>query len=141
LIGFFVEGILTSLIIIMFIVVNQQMLLFTPLVMVSVTTGLLPAFIDSSTFSIMPGRKDLLRTYINPISLFGYYLLVLVLFPTLWLLENHLSNTMGIKVGFSSYSMVNVKLLGMVILYFLYHVIYDRLSEEPDWRGFALPRF
>jgi membrane protease YdiL (CAAX protease family) len=35
---------------------------------------------------------------------------------------------------------VDIKLLGSIILFFLYNVIYGGLSEEPGWRGFALPR-
>ena len=44
------------------------------------------------------------------------------------------------EVPFSSFPTVDVKLLGMVILFFLYNIIYGGLSEEPGWRGFALPR-
>ncbi len=47
---------------------------------------------------------------------------------------------LGMDVPFSSYPAVDVKLLGMVILFFLYSIIYGGLSEEPGWRGFALPR-
>jgi membrane protease YdiL (CAAX protease family) len=39
----------------------------------------------------------------------------------------------------SSYP-VDVKLLGMIMLSFLYNIAYSSLSEEPGWRGFALPR-
>jgi membrane protease YdiL (CAAX protease family) len=44
------------------------------------------------------------------------------------------------EVPFFSRPAVNVKLLGMTLLFFLYNVIYGGLSEEPGWRGFALPR-
>jgi membrane protease YdiL (CAAX protease family) len=69
-----------------------------------------------------------------------YYLLALVLFPAIWLLGNLLSRALGMEVPFSSYPAADVKLLEMAILFFLYNVTYGGLSEEPGWRGFALPR-
>lgn len=44
------------------------------------------------------------------------------------------------EIPFSSYPMLDIRLLGMVILFFLYNIIYGGISEEPGWRGFALPR-
>jgi membrane protease YdiL (CAAX protease family) len=44
------------------------------------------------------------------------------------------------EVPFSSYPKLDAKLLWMVILFFLNNFIYGGLSEEPGWRGFALPR-
>jgi len=138
-IAFIVVWILASVIIITELIVGDQMDLSTPLVVVSVITGLLPAFVASSAFSTIPGVRAHLRTYIKPRGAFGYYLLALVLFPAIWLLGNVLSRALGMKVPFSSYP-VDVKLLGMMILSFLYNITYGGLSEEPGWRGFALPR-
>jgi membrane protease YdiL (CAAX protease family) len=139
-IAFIVVWILASVIIVLMLIVNEQMDFSTPLVVISVITGLLPAFVASSTFSTIPGVKDLLRTLIKPRGAPGYYLLALVLFPAIWLLGNVLSRALGMEVPFSSYPTVDVKLLGIVILFFLYNFIYGGLSEEPGWRGFALPR-
>jgi membrane protease YdiL (CAAX protease family) len=139
-IAFLTVWFLASLIIILYLAINQQMDLSTRLVMVSVITGLLPAFVGSSAFSTIPGPRDLLRTYIKPRGSFGYYILALVLVPAIWLLGNLLSRALGIKVQFFKSSVVDVKLLAMAILFFLYNVIYGGLSEEPGWRGFALPR-
>ena len=140
LIAFFVAWILASMIIIMNLVVNEQMDLSTPYVIFSAITGLLPAFVVSSAFSTIPGVRAHLRTYIKPGGPFGYYLLALVLFPAIWFLGNLLSRALGMDLPFSRYPVVDVKLLGMVILFFLYNLIYGGLSEEPGWRGFALPR-
>lgn len=137
---FMVVWILASMIIIMYLIVNQQMDLSTPLVVISAITGLLPAFVVSSAFSTIPGVRAHLRTYRKPTGAFGYYLLALVLFPAIWLLGNLLSRVLGMEVPFSSFPTVDVKLLGMVILFFLYNIIYGGLSEEPGWRGFAFPR-
>jgi membrane protease YdiL (CAAX protease family) len=139
-IAFIVVWILAGAIIIMDLIVNEQMDLSTSLVVISVITGLLPAFVASSAFSTIPGISAHLRTYIKPRGAPGYYLLALVLFPAIWLLGNILSRALGMDVPFSSYPTFDVKLLGMVILFFLYNIIYGGLSEEPGWRGFALPR-
>lgn len=138
-IAFTVVWMLASLIIILQLTVNQKMAWSTPLGVISVITGLLPAFVASSAFSTIPGVRAHLRTYIKPRGAFGYYLLALVLFPAIWFLGNVLSRALGMEVPFSNYP-VDVKLLGMVIISFLYGIIYAGLSEEPGWRGFALPR-
>lgn len=139
-IAFIVAWILASVTIVLMLVFNEQMDLSTPLVIISVITGLLPAFVVSSVFSRIPGVRALLRTYLKPGGAFGYYLLALVLIPAIWLLGNILSRAMGMEVPLSSYPAGGVKILGMVILSFLYNLIYGGLSEEPGWRGFALPR-
>ena len=139
-IAFFVVWILASMIIFMYLIVNEQMDLSTPYVVFSAITGLLPAFVVSSAFSTIPGVRAHLRTYIKPRGAPGYYLLALVLFPAIWLLGNLLSRALGMDVPFPRYPALDVNLLGMVVLFFLYNVIYGGLSEEPGWRGFALPR-
>jgi len=139
-IAFIVVWIVASAVITMDLVVNEQMGLSTALVVTSVITGLLPALVVSSAFSTIPGVRAHLRTYVKAKGPFGYYLLALVLFPAIWLLGNLLSRAVGIDVPFSSYPTVDAKLLGKVILFFLYNVIFGGLSEEPGWRGFALPR-
>jgi len=140
LIAFIVVWLLASLVINLYLTVNQQMELSTRLVIVSAVTGLLPAFVGSSIFSTTPGVRDLLRTYRKPRGSFGYYLLALILVPAIWLLGNLLSRALGTELPFSRYPVLDGKLLMMVIFFFLYNLIYGGLSEEPGWRGFALPR-
>ena len=139
-IAFIVVWMLASVIIILQLTVNQQMDWSTSLGVVSAITGLLPAFVASSAFSTIPGLRAHLRTYRKPRGAFGYYLLALFLFPTIWLLGNLLSRALGMEVPFSRYPIMDLKLLGMVMITFLYGIIYAGLSEEPGWRGFALPR-
>ena len=138
-ISFIVVWMLASLIIILQLTNIAQMDLSTSLAVVAVITGLLPAVVASSAFSTIPGVRALLSTYLKPRGAIGYYLLALVLFPAIWLLGNLLSRALGMEVPFLSYT-VDGKLLGMVIITFLYGIIYAGLSEEPGWRGFALPR-
>ena len=137
-IAFIIVWILASVIITTELIVGDKMDLSTPLVVVSVITGLLPAFVASSAFATIPGVRAHLHTYIKPRGAFGYYLLALVLFPAIWLLGNILSRALGIAL-LSSYP-VDAKLLAMITLSFLYNICYSGLSEEPGWRGFALPR-
>lgn len=139
-IAFIVVWILASLIITLYLTVNQQMTLTTRLVIVSVITGVLPALVGSSVFSIIPGVRDHLNTYIKPRGSFGYYLLAIILIPGIWLLGNLLSRAFGTEVPFLRSPVVDIKLLGMAVLMFLYNIAYSALSEEPGWRGFALPR-
>ncbi|MFN2236259.1 MAG: CPBP family intramembrane glutamic endopeptidase [Anaerolineales bacterium] len=139
-IAFVVVWILASVIIVINLIVNEHMDLSTLLVVISAVTGLLPAFVASSAFSTIPGVRTHLLTYIKPRGAPGYYLLALVLFPAIWLLGNVLSRALGMEVPLSNYPALDVRLLEMVTLFFLYNVIYGGLSEEPGWRGFALPR-
>jgi membrane protease YdiL (CAAX protease family) len=139
-IAFVLVWILANLIIIGYLTVYQQMDLSIRLVMVCAITGILPAFVGSSIFSRVPGVRDQLRTYIQPRGSVGYYLLALVLIPAIWLLGNLLSRALGTEAPFSRYPTVDLKLLGMAVLFFFYNVVYAGLSEEPGWRGFALPR-
>jgi membrane protease YdiL (CAAX protease family) len=138
-IAFIVVWILASPIITTELIVVEKMVLSTPLIVVSAITVLLPAFVASSVFSTIPGVRAQMRTYIKPRGAFGYYLLALVLFPAIWLLGNVLSRALEMEAPLSGYP-VDVKLLGMMILSFLYNCCYSGLSEEPGWRGFALPR-
>lgn len=139
-IAFVVMYILACSIIILYLTVNQKMGLTTPLVVVSLITGLLPAFVVSSIFSTIPGVREQLRTYVKPRGSWGYYLLALILIPAIWLLGNVLSRALGTEVPFFRNPVIDFKLLQMAILVFLYNVVYGALSEEPGWRGFALPR-
>jgi membrane protease YdiL (CAAX protease family) len=139
-IAFIIVWFLASSIIILYLTLNQHMALSRNLVIISVITGLLPAFVGSSSFSRIPGVRDQLRTLIRPRGPFGYYLLALVFFPAIWLLGNLLSRALGMDASFSRYATIDINLLGIVILFFLYNVIYGGLSEETGWRGFALPR-
>jgi membrane protease YdiL (CAAX protease family) len=110
------------------------------LIVVCIITGLLPAYVVSSIFSTIPGVRLLLQTYARPRGAFGYYALGIILFPAFWFLGNLLSRAMGMGVPFLNVSAAENGLPGMVVLFFLYNFIYGGLSEEPGWRGFALPR-
>ncbi len=132
--------ILSSAIIIFNLIMNTQRDPSPTLLVTSILTGLLPALILSCAFSTRPGPRDLLRTYLKPRGPFGYYLLALVLFQSLWVVGVYLSRLLGMEVQLSDYPGLDARLLGMVLLFYLYNFIYGGLSEEPGWRGFALPR-
>lgn len=140
LIAFTLTWILASLIIVLFLAIIQEMEVTFRFMVVCIITGLLPAIVVSSIFSTTPAVRDQLRTYIKPRGSLGYYFLALGLIPAIWILGNLLSRAMGMDVSFSRYTVVDAKLILMVILFYFYNIIYGGLSEEPGWRGFALPR-
>lgn len=140
LIAAIVIWILASLIIILYLIVHQQMVVSGRLVLVSALSGMLPAFVVSSVFSTNPGVRVYLSTFIKPRGSVGYYFLALFLIPIIWLLGNLLSRALGNAYPLFRYPVLDAKLLGTVILFFLYDFIYGGLSEEPGWRGYALPR-
>jgi hypothetical protein len=74
-IAFILVWILDSVIIVLYLMDVEQYDLSTPLVVISIITGLLPAFVLSSAFSTIPGVPSLLSTYIRPRGSLGYYLL------------------------------------------------------------------
>lgn len=138
-IAFIIAWIIASIIILLYLIVIEKMEATISLGIVCGTTGLLPAYVVSSAFSTIPGVKDHLSTYIKPRGSVGYYILAIFLFPALWFFGNLLSRTIGMDSPFTMYP-VDIHLPANVILFFLYGVIYGGLSEEPGWRGFALPR-
>jgi membrane protease YdiL (CAAX protease family) len=138
-ITFIAVWIIATLVIVFDQVIREQLDLNPLLVIISVVTALLPAFILSSVFSTIPGVKAHLATYVKPKGAPGYYLLALALFPTIWLLGFLLSRASGIDIPDSNYPAAGAGLVAM-ILFFLMNFIHGGISEEPGWRGFALPR-
>jgi membrane protease YdiL (CAAX protease family) len=139
-IAFIAVWIIATPIIVLNSVVTEQLDLSPLLVVLSAATGLLPAFVLSSAFSTIPGVRAHLRTYIEPRGAPGYYLLALVLFPAIWLLGILVSRALGMEIPVKDYPVEGIGLAGVILLFFLMNFIYGGLSEEPGWRGFALPR-
>ena len=139
-ITFIAVWIIASLIIVIDQVVREQLDLSPLLIVISAVTAWFPAFILSSVFSTIPGVKVHLITYVKPRGAPGYYLLALVLFPVIWILGMIMSRAMGMEIPESQYSTLDVGLLGIILLFFFMNLIHGGLSEEPGWRGFALPR-
>lgn len=139
-VAFVISWILACVIIILYLILLDEMALSTRLVVVCMITAFLPAFVVAAIFSTIPGVRSLLQTYRQPRGSFGYYLLALVFFPAIWLLGNGLSRLMGMEVPVTNYPASGFEILGLALLFFLYNCVYSALSEEPGWRGFALPR-
>jgi membrane protease YdiL (CAAX protease family) len=139
-ITFIVAWIISTLIIVSYHVTNEQSDITPLLVIISGVTALLPAFVVSSFFSPIPGIKNLLATYIRPRGASGYYLLALVLFPIIWLLGTIVSRALGMETQVSNYLTLDIEFVVTIIFFFLMNFIHGGLSEEPGWRGFALPR-
>jgi membrane protease YdiL (CAAX protease family) len=110
------------------------------LLVISAINALLPAYVVSSIYSRIPGVRVHLATYIATRENLGYYLLALVFIPVIWLLGMFMSRGLGMSIPNPEYAIVDVRSVGMILLIFLMNAIHGGLSEEPGWRGFALPR-
>jgi membrane protease YdiL (CAAX protease family) len=110
------------------------------LVAISAITALLPAYIVSSIYSPIPGIREHLATYIPTRENLGYYLFALLFIPSIWLLGMFMSRGLGMRIPNPAYAIVDVRSVGMIFLIFSMNAIHGGLSEEPGWRGFALPR-
>ncbi|HCU57862.1 MAG TPA: hypothetical protein DF984_06525 [Anaerolineaceae bacterium] len=139
-ISFVITWLLAGPVIVLYLTMNQKMDLTTWLVIVSSIAALLPALVIASIISTVPGVREMLQTYRKPRGSFGYYLLALFLIPALWVGGNLLGRAFGLQGPLVRALVVDLKWFGLVTLFFLYNVIYGGLSEEPGWRGFALPR-
>ena len=138
-ITFIIVWIISTLIIVSYYVTFEQFDITPLLVIIFSVTALLPAFVVSSFFSSIPGIKNLIASY-RPRGAPGYYLLALILFPMIWLLGILVSRALGMEVPISDYSTLDIQLVALILLFFLTNCIHGGLSEEPGWRGFALPR-
>ena len=138
-ITFIIVWIIFTPIIVSYYFAFKQIEITPILVIISSVTALLPASIISSSFSSIPGIKNLLASY-KPRGAPGYYLLALVLFPMIWLLGTLVSHALGMEVGYRDYFTLDIELVMTILFFFLMNCIHGGLSEEPGWRGFALPR-
>lgn len=119
-------------------IVNLPDPLLFALFLLSTFSGPLPAaLILTSVIDGADGRRQLLRRMLQWRVGFGWYLLVFVGYPLIFL------------VGLSVYSGTTpwVVLFQKSSLIFTYYlptaligIIFPSLGEEPGWRGFALPR-
>ncbi len=128
-ISFIGAWIISTIIILISYLAIEKISFSSLLVFISAITALLPAYVVSSIYSRIPGVRDHLATYIATRENLGYYLLALVYIPIIWLLG-----------GARARAIVDVRSIGMIFLIFLMNAIHGGLSEEPGWRGFALPR-
>jgi len=137
----FISSWIISLIVYLISYLAIEQIAYSPmLVAISAITALLPAYIVSSIYSPIPGIRDHLATYIATRENLGYYLFALLFIPSIWLLGMFMSRGLGMRIPNPVYAIVDVRSVGMIFLIFSLNAIHGGLSEEPGWRGFALPR-
>lgn len=121
-------------------VINEGRSVSSSLLVVSAAAGFLPALVFSSALYSSPGVKHQLSTLVKPRGAPGYYLLAVVLFPLLWGLGIFLTRALGMEVRMRGFPSTGIGLAGMMLQDLLYTLFYTGVSEEPGWRGYALPR-
>ena len=121
-------------------IINEGRSISPLLLAVSAVVALLPAFVLSMAFYSAPGIRHLLATLVKPKGALGYYFLALLLFPVIWGLGIIITRALGMEVPKLEVPTVGLQFVGVILLAFFYTFIFTGLSEEPGWRGFALPR-
>jgi membrane protease YdiL (CAAX protease family) len=139
-IAFTVIWILATLLFVIAQVVREHLDLSGRLVGINAVTALLPALVLSSAFSTRPGVRAPVATYVRPRGALTYHVLALCLVPGIWLLGIAVSGALGMGMPDSRYAAVDVRLVGLLLVSLLRNLVIPGLSEEPGWRGFALPR-
>jgi membrane protease YdiL (CAAX protease family) len=101
----------------------------------SAVAALLPAFVLAQSLHSTPGVRRCLETIARPRGALRWHVLALLGFPCLWGLGLLLTRALGMPAP-----AVRMPQAGTVLQAFFYTLLFTGLSEEPGWRGFALPR-
>jgi membrane protease YdiL (CAAX protease family) len=114
------------------------------LIIVGGITSTLPAFVISGALSKNEGVKAHLATIIRPRGDAAWYLLAISIIPFTMALGIIVTLALGNSPPAPDHAIKGVAFLpisGMIALVFLNELLQaGGLSEEPGWRGFALPR-
>jgi uncharacterized protein len=121
-------------------VINEGRSVSPSLLVASTAVALLPAFVLSIALYSSPEVRHQLSTLVKPKGDLGYYLLAVVLFPLLWGLGIFITRALGMEVRPLRYPSAGIGLVGMILRDLCYTLFYTGFSEEPGWRGYALPR-
>ncbi len=113
------------------------------LVVMAAVVALIPAYIVSSAFSRTSGIRSYLEPLVKPRGNVIWYILAIVIVPTLLSLSVVFAIVLGEEVppprvavdgGWEDF-------IGLFMLSAAYRFFYaNACGEEPGWRGFALPR-
>lgn len=102
--------------------------------------ALWPALVLAAGFRAGPGIRRQLAGLVKPAGARWHYLLAILLFPGIWGLGALLTSTLGMETPDRLLPAAGPGLAVAVLRDFFYSLCFTGLSEEPGWRGFALPR-
>lgn len=113
-----------------------------PMLLISIITAVLPAYVMSGIFSGNKSIREHLTTIIYPTGHFGWHLVGLILIPVVLSMDALLNLILGNQPGEVEYTLNNRTIpgfLGVLCLIFIAQSLQaGGLSEEPGWRGYAL---
>ena len=108
-----------------------------PLLIVSIPTAMLPAYVFSSAYSKAASLRDYLSTLVHPRGHFVWYLVALLTFPVVQLLGIVITNLLDRKPLLFTVQFAP-GILSATLLTFASVFFYSGgVNEEGGWRGFA----
>ncbi len=120
--------------------VSEDALGWVPLLILSIPTAVLPAFVVSSAFSQVTSLREYLSTLVYPRGKLIWYLIALLTFPVLQILELAITQLLTGEQLFSNINL-NPRILFDTLVAFAVVFFYSGgINEEGGWRGFAQRR-
>lgn len=114
------------------------------LIVIAVTTSLLPAFVLSNVFSKNKGIREHLSTIFYPAGEWIWHLIAFLIIPFILGLDILINDFLGNQTGNAEYTIQNHTILEFIWIFILIIVVQSLqaggLSEEPGWRGYAQKR-
>ncbi|HUT16362.1 MAG TPA: hypothetical protein VMY98_08975 [Anaerolineae bacterium] len=99
-----------------------------------------PAYVVSSAFGSNPRVREYLQSLIKPRGAWIYYLIALLVPPSLYWVGSLLSDALGQSAYWTPPPLIGWNAFRVLSLTFVYHFFFaNTLGEEVGWRGFGAP--